>query len=98
MKRYEVPRLTFRLLPAKRIPATGRVAVWSFASLMLVGVANATDTDGDGIDDGDEGYLNGAPLNLINNRGFESPVVPGVDVELYDQSIVDGWSTTSACS
>lgn len=68
-------------------------------ALLLFAVAHAaTDTDGDGIMDADEGAVVGDPLNIINNRGFESPVIATGTFSQVDVNTVDNWNTTATCS
>ena len=83
--------------PCARISFVTKLRVLSFSpftGLLLLGVAHAaTDMDGDGIMDEDEGFIAGDPLSLINNRGFESPIISG-NFEQVSPDEVDNWDTS----
>lgn len=84
------------------LPFTTKLKVLSLApsiALLLFGVAYAaTDTDGDGIMDADEGAVVGDPLSVINNRGFEAPVIAANSFSQVAAATVDNWSTTATCN
>jgi len=84
------------------VPFTTKLKVLSLApsiALLLFGVAYAaTDTDGDGIMDADEGAVVGDPLSVINNRGFEAPVIAANSFSQVAAATVDNWSTTATCN
>ena len=84
------------------VPFSKKLKVLSLApsiALLLFGVTYAaTDTDGDGIMDADEGAVVGDPLSVINNRGFEAPVIAVNSFSQVPAATVDNWSTTATCN
>ena len=98
MVSFTVPRKLSSICFAIRSSCLPRVSALSLAGLMLVGVAHAVDTDGDQIDDDVEGQINnGAPLNLMSNRGFESPKI-NRNFSVLPAANVGDWSTSSSCN